>query len=119
MDLPSREQFEKTLKEFTGTLIIISLELYFLDKLSTRLLVFDKNKISRFDMNLKEYRMKSRRSQQEKAHDSTKDQIMVIDNRINAILGELSLLVPGDSKYAQLDKEFNGLVNEKRTLLNQ
>ena len=119
LDLPSREQFEKTLREFSGTLIIISHDLYFLEKLSTRLLVFEKNKITRFDMNLKEYRMKSRRSHQEKAHDSTKDQIMVIDNRINAILGELSLLVPGDSKYAQLDKEFNGLVNQKRTLLNQ
>ncbi|MGN7174634.1 ABC transporter ATP-binding protein [Paenibacillus sp. FSL R5-0490] len=119
LDLPSREQLEKTLREFSGTLIIISHDLYFLEKLSTRLLVFEKNKITRFDMNLKEYRMKSRRSQQEKAHDSTKDRIMVIDNRINAILGELSLLVQGDSKYAQLDKEFNGLVKEKRTLLNQ
>ncbi|MEK3855411.1 ribosomal protection-like ABC-F family protein [Cytobacillus sp. FSL H8-0458] len=119
LDLPSREQFEKTLKEFSGTLIIISHDLYFLEKLSTRLLVFEENKITRFEMNLKEYRIISRDSKQEKDHDSTKEQIMVIDNRINAILGELSLLGQGDSKYAQLDKEFNGLLNEKRTLLNQ
>jgi macrolide transport system ATP-binding/permease protein len=119
LDLPSREQIEKTLMEFSGTLIIISHDLYFLEKLSTRLLVFEENKITRYDMNLKEYRMKSRRSKQGKDHDSTKEKIMVLDNRINAILGELSLLVPGDSKYAQLDKEFNGLLNEKRKLLKQ
>jgi macrolide transport system ATP-binding/permease protein len=63
--------------------------------------------------------MKSRTSKQEKDHDSTKEQIMVIDNRISAILGELSLLVPGDGKYAELDKEFNGLITKKRKLLNQ
>lgn len=119
LDLPSREQFEKTLKEFSGTLIIISHDLYFLEKLSTRLLVFENNKITRFEMNLKEYLMKSERSEKEKDHDSTNEQIMVIDNRINAVLGELSLLAPGDSKYAQLDKEFNALLKKKRTFLNQ
>ncbi|EWG12666.1 ribosomal protection-like ABC-F family protein [Cytobacillus firmus] len=119
LDLPSREKFEKTLKEFSGTLIIISHDLYFLEKLSTRLLVFEENKITRYEMNLKEFRMKPGRSKQEKVHDSTKEQIMVIDNRINAILGELSQLVPGDRKYDQLDKEFNDLLNEKRTLLKQ
>ncbi|KON89361.1 ABC transporter ATP-binding protein [Sporosarcina globispora] len=119
LDLPSREQFEKTLNDFAGTLIIISHDLYFLEKLSTRLLVFEENKITRLEMGLKEYRVKSRTSDQEKDHDSMKEQIMVIDNRISAILGELSLLVPGDSKYAELDKEFNGLINEKRKLLKQ
>ena len=119
LDLPSREQFEKTLKEFSGTLIIISHDLYFLEKLSSRLLVFEDNKITRFEMDLKEYQMKSRTSKQEKDHDSAKEQIMVIDNRISVILGELSLLVPGDSKYAELDKEFNGLITKKRKLLNQ
>ena len=117
LDLPSREQFEKTLKEFTGTLIIISHDLYFLEKLSTRLLVFENNKITRFEMNLKEYLMKSRSAEQKKDHDSIKEQIMVIDNRINAVLGELSLLAPGDSKYAQLDKEFNALLNEKKNII--
>jgi macrolide transport system ATP-binding/permease protein len=119
LDLPSREQFEKTLKEFSGTLIIISHDLYFLEKLSSRLLVFKDNKITRFEMDLKEYQIKSRNSKQEKDHDSMKEQIMVIDNRISVILGELSLLVPGDSKYAELDKEFNGLITKKRKLLNQ
>ncbi|MCM3706582.1 MULTISPECIES: ribosomal protection-like ABC-F family protein [Cytobacillus] len=119
LDLPSREQLEKTLKEFSGTLIIISHDLYFLEKLSTRLLVFENKKITRFEMNLKEYLMKSERSEKEKDHDSVNEQILVIDNRINAVLGELSLLAPGDSKYAQLDKEFNALLKEKRTLLNK
>lgn len=117
LDLPSREQFEKTLKDFTGTLIIISHDLYFLEQLSNRLLVFEKNKIVRYEMGLKEFCANSKKSQSGNKTDARKQQIMVIDNRIAAILGELSSLSPEDRKYAELDQEFKELLKEKKKLL--
>jgi macrolide transport system ATP-binding/permease protein len=117
LDLPSREQFEKTLKDFTGTLIIISHDLYFLEQLSNRLLVFEKNKIIRYEMGLKEFRANSKKSQSGNNTDARKQQIMVIDNRITAILGELSSLSPEDRKYAELDQEFKELLKDKKKLL--
>ncbi|WP_034262825.1 ribosomal protection-like ABC-F family protein [Bacillus sp. J33] len=118
LDLPSREQFEKTLKEFSGTLIIISHDLYFMEQLSNRLLVFEENKIVRHEMGLREYRANSGKAQTGQLAGAKKEQIMVIDNRIAAILGELSLLSPGEAKYAELDQEFKGLLKEKKELTN-
>ncbi|MDI5789761.1 hypothetical protein PO124_19030 [Bacillus licheniformis] len=39
--MPSREQLEQTLLEFQGTIIIVSHDLYFTDKLCEKLLVFE------------------------------------------------------------------------------
>ncbi|MBO0960178.1 ABC-F type ribosomal protection protein [Neobacillus sp. MM2021_6] len=110
LDLPSREQLEKTLKEYTGTILTVSHDFYFLNNLCDRLLVFDNQQIKRVEMKPEEY-FKT------KTIDNRNEKLLVIENKIAAILGELSLINQKDPKYHELDKEFNDLVKQKRALM--
>ncbi|WML39843.1 ABC-F type ribosomal protection protein [Neobacillus sp. OS1-2] len=110
LDLPSREQLEKTLKEYTGTILTVSHDFYFLNNLCDRLLVFDNQQIKRVEMKPEEYF-------NTKTLDNRNEKLLVIENKIAAILGELSLINQKDPKYHELDKEFNDLVKQKRALM--
>ncbi|MFC4798915.1 ribosomal protection-like ABC-F family protein [Neobacillus sp. GCM10023253] len=113
LDLPSREQLEKTLSEFTGTIITVSHDYYFLNKLCNRLLVFENQQIKRFEMGPEEFFNKENK----KDEGDQKEILMVIENKIAAVLGELALINRQDPKYPLLDKEFNELLKLKRNLI--
>ncbi|MEH7255655.1 ATP-binding cassette domain-containing protein, partial [Neobacillus niacini] len=55
LDLPSREQLEKTLSEFNGTIITVSHDYYFMNKLCDKLLVFENQRIKRLELKPEEY----------------------------------------------------------------
>lgn len=113
LDLPSREQLEKTLSEFTGTIITVSHDYYFLNKLCNRLLVFENQQIKRFEMGPEEFFNKENK----KDEGDQKETLMVIENKIAAVLGELALINRQDPKYSLLDQEFNELLKQKRNLI--
>jgi macrolide transport system ATP-binding/permease protein len=111
LDLPSREQLEKTLHEFSGTIITVSHDFYFLNKLCEQLVVFDNQQLKRIEMKPDEYF--ERKENPPQINDDTEN-LMVIENRMATILGELSLVDIKDPKYFQLDLEFKQLLAEKR-----
>ncbi|WP_462413465.1 ribosomal protection-like ABC-F family protein [Neobacillus sp. Marseille-QA0830] len=113
LDLPSREQLETTLAEYNGTIITVSHDYYFLTKLCNRLLVFEQQQIKRLEMTAEEYYTKS----DTPTKDEKKESLMIIENRIAAILGELSLMDPSDPKYITLDSEFNQLLKQKKLII--
>jgi macrolide transport system ATP-binding/permease protein len=112
LDLPSREELEKTLNEFAGTIITVSHDYYFLNKLCDKLLVFDNQRIKRWEMKPEEYLNKNSVEPTD-----SKETLMIIENRIATILGELSLIDSKNPKYLVLDKEFNELLKQKRNLM--
>jgi macrolide transport system ATP-binding/permease protein len=112
LDLPSREQLEKTLDEFTGTILTVSHDYYFLNKLCDKLLVFENRKIKRVEMKPEEYFNKKTENLS-----NLNETLMIIENRIATILGELSLINQKDPKYQELDLEFKQLLKEKRKLI--
>jgi macrolide transport system ATP-binding/permease protein len=113
LDLPSREQLEKTLAEFKGTIITVSHDYYFLNKLCDRLLVFENQHIKRVEMTPEEYFNKK-----VKKEDNQEEALLIIENKIAVILGELSLIDQKDPKYLVLDQEFKELLKQKRNLSN-
>ncbi|MGG1397074.1 ribosomal protection-like ABC-F family protein [Bacillus salipaludis] len=114
LDLPSREQLENTLNEFTGTIITVSHDYYFLNKICDKLLVFENHKIKRMEMNPEEYLNKEKAN----ANVSIKEELMVIENRLATVLGELSLLDQKHPNYIVLDQEFKELIAQKKRLTN-
>ncbi len=110
LDLPSREQLEKTLSEFTGTIITVSHDYYFLNKLCDRLLVFEEQTIKRVEMKPEEYLNKDNKI------DDHHETLLIIENRIASILGELSTIDQKDPKYVLLDQEFKDLLKQKRKI---
>lgn len=113
LDLPSREQLERTLADFTGTIITVSHDYYFLNKLCDRLLVFEGQQIKRVEMKPEEYLNKDNKSVQ-----SSKEELLIIENRIAFILGELSTIDQKDPNYFVLDQEFKQLLQQKRNLIS-
>ncbi|WP_144548071.1 ribosomal protection-like ABC-F family protein [Bacillus sp. X1(2014)] len=112
LDLPSREQLENTLADFTGTIITVSHDYYFLNKLCDRVLVFEDQQIRRIEMKPDEYL-----NQDVNKGDALKEALLIIENKISSVLGELSFMDLKDPRYTELDKEFNDLLKQKRKLM--
>lgn len=55
IDLHVREQLEEILMEFEGTLILVTHDRYMMEKTCDKLLVFNNNKITRYEYGLTEY----------------------------------------------------------------
>ncbi len=55
LDIPSREALETALEEYDGTIITVSHDRFFLDKIATQILAFDDDKVDLFDGNYTEY----------------------------------------------------------------
>ena len=124
LDIPSREALEDALDAFEGTIIAVSHDRFFLDKVSTQILSFeDSNEIVIYDGNYSEFHewkvrqllsgvrqpqssenAKSNNSEPPKIHEEkrenlSKNQLQKIENRIKEIEKELVIL---EEKSAQL-----------------
>lgn len=118
LDLASREQLEEALLSFSGTLLIVSHDRYFLDKTCDKLLVFENQRIRKIENGFQEY-MEDKQEKKLKKRDQKKElqeEKMIIENRISVVLGELSSLLPGDEAYKRLDQEFKELIEQKKKL---
>lgn len=112
LDLMSREQLEETLSGYTGTILLVSHDRYMLRRLCSSLLVFNGNKIEKLDCSIDDYINETSKTSQRKL----KDRLIVIENRISCIVGDLSTIDKSSPQYAKLDEEFRKLVKERKEL---
>ncbi|MDA1475098.1 ribosomal protection-like ABC-F family protein [Bacillus changyiensis] len=111
LDLPSREQLEETLLKFAGSIIIVSHDVYFIEKLCDKFLIFEEGCIKRVETGMQ--------VGQQRQKQPIKEELLKIENRIAVILAELADLSPQDQKYAELDQEYLILLKRKQTLDKQ
>ncbi|SEM89889.1 ribosomal protection-like ABC-F family protein [Paenibacillus sp. OV219] len=118
LDLASREQLEETLEDYQGTLIIVSHDRYLIDRICSKLLLFQDGKIKRIESGYAQWRERDARpaDSAEAAKLQLEEEKLLIANRMTYLLGELSKLKPTDGGYAQLDEEFKQLAQQKRNL---
>jgi len=115
LDLYTMEQLEETLKQYEGTILLITHDRYMLEKICNKLLVFDNNQIFRFESGLVDY-LKKESIQDNVARDDglTREEArMIIETRITEVLGRLSGLEPDTPEYQELDVEFKKLIEER------
>lgn len=105
LDLPSREQLEQTLEEFTGTIILVTHDRYLLEKICDKLLVFAEQGIFRSEAGVSEDGQKSAPAVEDK---------LLLETRLARVLGELSGLSSDDPRYQELDAEFRELTARKQ-----
>ena len=108
LDLPSREQLEKTLSTFPGTILLVTHDRYFLEKLSNKLLMFENHRINKIEMNYTDWINKENETSAEK-------ELLKLDTERQAVLGELSFMQKTDPRYSDLDQKFlhlTKLINE-------
>ena len=111
LDLPSREQLEETLSTFEGTLLIVSHDQYLIERLCQKLLVIEEKVIRRAETG-KRFQSKTVST----TNQLMEEELMIIENKLAAVVSELSMLMPGDSSFDSLDQEFKQLVERKRRL---
>jgi macrolide transport system ATP-binding/permease protein len=118
LDLTSREQLEKTLISYGGTLLVVSHDRYFLEKTCDKMLIFADSKIQKVESGFKEYLEKEeqKKTVPKGNMDIHNEQRMIIENRIAFLLGEISRHTAGDSEYEALDLEFKQLIEQKKQL---
>ncbi|MNI16629.1 putative ABC transporter ATP-binding protein YheS [compost metagenome] len=100
LDLPSREQLEDTLSSFTGTLIVVSHDNYFVDRVTDQSLWIERAGIRR-DL-----------IQEESADVDYEQQLLKLETERQYVLGKLSMLTVKDLEYAKLDQLFTDLTKE-------
>ncbi|MEH7226277.1 ABC-F type ribosomal protection protein [Bacillus sp. JJ1566] len=110
LDLASRESLEKMLQSYEGTILTVSHDYYFLEKMCNKLLVFENSIIKRVEMGIEEYR------QEPVTEQNKEEERLLIDNEISAAIGRLSLLTKDDPKYEELDKKLLALLKKKKEL---
>ncbi|MEH7884836.1 ABC-F type ribosomal protection protein [Bacillus sp. JJ1609] len=112
LDLASRESLEKTLMEFPGSMLIVSHDVYFLNKISEKLLIIDGEKIIRKETGLKEYNQPAPSFSSDIERE---EQLMVLQNDITAIIGRLSFMSKDDPEYKELDQKLSLLMMKRKT----
>jgi macrolide transport system ATP-binding/permease protein len=113
LDLASRESLEKTLREFEGSILFVSHDVYFLNKMSDKLLVIDDRKIIRKEAGYQDYKAPTPLPFSEK---EKQEQLMILQNEITALIGKLSFMTKEDSAYGILDHKLAELMKQKKLL---
>ncbi|WP_144788794.1 ribosomal protection-like ABC-F family protein [Lysinibacillus fusiformis] len=97
LDLPSREQLEQTLAQYNGTLLVVSHDRYFLDKVTN----------SVWEVHGQQIEKKWRK--EVKQDEDVMTLRLKLETERQEILGKLSFLTAKDKDYALLDVKFNEL----------
>lgn len=118
LDLPSREQLEETLSQFSGTLIIVSHDRFFVEKLCDKLLVIENQQLKRIEVGLSEHENQSKRSTDEGVQQWV-EELALVENKITEMLGKISFLKTGTDEYRVVDEELQLLMSTKRQLIQK
>ncbi|MBD8027646.1 ABC-F type ribosomal protection protein [Ureibacillus sp. Re31] len=100
LDLPSREQLEDTLQKYDGTLLVVSHDRYFLEKITDQQLVIREGGIFKEEKELPSKK------------DTKKELLLKLETERQEVLGRLSFMTSKDSDYAELDRKFNELTKQ-------
>ena len=79
MDIESKEALEKALAEYDGTMLIVSHDRYFIDKLADKIYYIDKNGIKLYDGNYTYFTEKFKKEKQEKDLPIKKESVASLD----------------------------------------
>lgn len=115
LDIYSMEAVEKVLCEFSGTMIFVSHDLRFINKLATNLIVFKDNKLISFEGNYEGYIKKSKIVREDDKE--LNEKIFVLENRLTQLIGRISM--PGKKdNVEELDKEYKLLLQQLKDFKN-
>ncbi|OCA80801.1 ribosomal protection-like ABC-F family protein [Pseudobacillus wudalianchiensis] len=104
LDLPSREQLENTLAQYDGTLLVVSHDRYFLEKITNSKLVIANNSI---------HKQWNEMTQERDDRDELR---LKLETERQEVLGKLSFMTPADQAYKELDLRFKELTKQLKEL---
>ncbi|MDP4089976.1 MAG: ABC-F type ribosomal protection protein [Bacillota bacterium] len=119
LDIYSRERLEQSLKDYNGTIIVVSHDRYMLENLCDGLLVFEGDKIRKIVGSPKEYLSGGHGGGVQTKFETARaieNERLIIENEISFVLGELSKYTPGSPEYGDMDLKFKELIERRNCL---
>ncbi|HEY4552231.1 MAG TPA: ABC-F type ribosomal protection protein [Bacillaceae bacterium] len=107
LDIQSVEALESLLKEYEGTIIFVSHDRRFIERIASRILVFEDSSIKLFDGKYKEYTSFRPKIQR----DTKEDARLILETRLTEVLSRLSI-----EPTEELEEEFQALLAKKRRM---
>lgn len=116
MDIVGKESLENLLKAYTGTLIVVSHDRYFINKIADSLLVFEEDRVRYFDGNYKEY-LESRKDsiekvKEEKIKEKSNNSNYLENKEKNRVQGKIKRLENEISKLEEKVEELHKEMSE-------
>ncbi|WP_137744422.1 Vga family ABC-F type ribosomal protection protein [Robertmurraya siralis] len=107
LDIEAVEALESLLMEYRGTIIFVSHDRRFIEKIATRILTIENEEIRVFEGTYQEYKTYEPRSEEE-------DNLLLLETKITEVLSRLSI-----EPSAELEQEFQRLLARKRKALEK
>ena len=117
MDIQSKEKVEEALEEFQGSIIFVSHDRYFINRLANRIFLIENKKLRVFEGNYEYYLSKSRKGkieqEKEKQHRDIAESIMKLELELAYLGGKLDQTIDEEEKeelnrrYLELARELN------------
>ncbi|WP_040203488.1 ribosomal protection-like ABC-F family protein [Neobacillus jeddahensis] len=104
LDLASREQLEETLAQYDGTLLVVSHDRYFLEKVTTTKLIIANQQIQK------------QLTEVTPPIDMKEELRLQLETERQEVLGKLSFMTPKHKEYAELDRRFMELTKQIKEL---
>lgn len=109
LDLSSVEALEEVLREYQGTLLFVSHDRQFIDKLATHLMLFEEGKLRLFQGNYHQFI----NHQQEQTNSTVSEDHIILDYRLSEVLSRLSVATAKE-EIARLDHEYRELLARRK-----
>ena len=118
LDLYSREALEESLRQFPGTIMLISHDRYFLKNLCDHMLIFDGQQIKRTEGNIEEYlsQPKAGKLSPPAPKANLEEELLLLETKMARVLGELSQYKTDHPAYIALDQEYLELIQYRNKL---
>ena len=117
MDIQSKEKVEEALEEFQGSVIFVSHDRYFINRLASRIFLIEDKKLRIFEGNYEYYLSKSRKEkidqEKEKLNRDIRESIMKLELELAYLGGKLDQTIDEEEKeelnrrYLELARELN------------
>ena len=117
LDIASMEAIEEALTGYGGTILFVSHDEQFVKNVATHIWQIKDQKVLTSEVDT-EYETFSQQEKPEKKSVAAKEELLVLENRLNAVISQLSLLKEKESKD-QLEEEYTALLQRIRVLKKQ
>ncbi|NLL81306.1 MAG: ABC-F type ribosomal protection protein [Tissierellia bacterium] len=115
LDISSLEVIEELLVNYNGTILIVSHDRRFIEKVANDLLIIENKKIKHFQGNYKEYLENKKKEKLDIEEKEIEEKKMLLKTEISALIGEISLEKNEDRKI-DLDMKYQEKLEELKDL---
>ncbi|MEW8973184.1 MAG: ribosomal protection-like ABC-F family protein [Tissierellaceae bacterium] len=112
LDIKSLEVVEETLEDYEGTLLFISHDRQFVNKIANQIMTIENYKIKIFNGGYEEYIDRKKKIKNKNEHE---EEIFILENRLSEIIGRLSMVLKDEEKEI-LDIEYHSILQSLREL---